>query len=214
MLTLYEPAGHATAALVLAHGAGAGRQSRFMVHVGNAMARRGFVVITFDFPYVVEGRRAPDRAPVLEASWRATLAEVRGRSELSSLRLFIGGKSMGGRMASHIAAQGVDGIDGLVFLGYPLHPPGRPQQRRDAHLVSIREPMLFVQGERDQLGTSDEIRTLLSRLNRHSSLHEIAGGDHSFAVARSSGRSPESVYEEVAGAVETWVIGRVSKRRT
>jgi uncharacterized protein len=210
---MYEPAGHAIAALILAHGAGAGRQSRFMVQAGNAIARRGLLVITFDFPYVVEGRKMPDRAPVLEASWRATLAEVRGRSELSGLGLFIGGKSMGGRMASHVAAQGVHGIDGLVFLGYPLHPPGRPQQRRDAHLLEVREPMLFVQGERDRFGTSEEIRTLLPRLNRQSSLHAIAGADHSFAVARSSGRSPDSVYEEVGGAVEAWVLERKTQKR-
>jgi uncharacterized protein len=207
-LTVYEPAGRPIAALVLAHGAGAGRQSRFMVQVAHAMMQRGLVVITFDFPYVVAGRRVPDKAPVLEGSWRTTLTEVRGRSEISDLPLFIGGKSMGGRMASHVAAQGEAGIDGLVFLGYPLHPPGRPQQRRDAHLFSIREPMLFVQGERDQFGTSEEIRTLLSRLNAQRSLHEIAGADHSFAVARSSGRSAESVCEEIAGVVEAWVLKR------
>jgi uncharacterized protein len=213
-LTLYEPAGPAIAALVLAHGAGAGRQSRFMVHIGTAIARRGVVVITFDFPYVVQGRKVPDRAPVLEASWRATLAEVRGRSELSSLSLFIGGKSMGGRIASHVAAQGDSGVDGLVFLGYPLHPPGRPQQRRDAHLPSIREPMLFVQGERDKLGTSEEIRTLLPRLNPTSSLHEIAGADHSFAVPRSSGRSADSVCDEIAEVVGEWVVEQNAERRT
>ncbi len=183
-----------------------------MVQVANAMAQRGLTVVTFDFPYVVAGRKVPDKAPVLEASWRATLSEVRGRSEVSDLPLFIGGKSMGGRMASHVAAQGEAGIDGLVFLGYPLHPPGRPEQRRDAHLFSIREPMLFVQGERDQFGTSGEIRTVLSRLNGQSSLHEVAGADHSFAVARSVRRSADSVYAEIAGAVEAWV-GEL-KRRT
>ncbi|HET7187009.1 MAG TPA: alpha/beta family hydrolase, partial [Gemmatimonadaceae bacterium] len=133
------------AALVLAHGAGAGQMSRFMVRAAQELASRRLTTATFDFPYITSGRKVPDRAPVLEGAWRAAIDSARGR--FGDLPLFIGGKSMGGRMASHVAAQGEIGpLAGVVFLGYPLHPPGRPEQRRDTHLPAIAAPMLFVQG--------------------------------------------------------------------
>src|SRR5512134_1211142 len=116
------------AALVLAHGAGAGQTSPFMVRFARGMALRGISTATFDFPYIAAGRKVPDRAPVLEQSWREAVEAA--RAEFAGLPLIIGGKSMGGRMASHIASQGCEGLDGLVFLGYPLHPPGQPEKRR------------------------------------------------------------------------------------
>lgn len=143
-------------------------------------------------------RRAPDPAPVLEGRWREAI-EAATRS-FQGLPLFIGGKSMGGRIASQVAAQGVDGIAGLVFLGYPLHPPGKPQQRRDAHLPQIREPMLFVQGTRDAFGTADEIRALVPKLQR-ATLHEVPGGDHSFKV----GKAQEDPIEGILDFVADWV---------
>jgi predicted alpha/beta-hydrolase family hydrolase len=167
------------AALVLAHGAGAGQKSPFMVQFARGMAERGISAATFDFPYITAGRKVPDRAPVLEAAWREALEAA--RAGFAGLRLTIGGKSMGGRIASHIAAQGVAGVDGLVFLGYPLHPPGKPEQRRDAHLPAIKERMLFVQGTRDAFGTAEDIAGLLPSL-QHAELHTVAGGDHSFKV--------------------------------
>src|SRR5829696_2789452 len=170
----------ATAALVVGHGAGAGQTSPFMVRTAEGLAARGISVATFDFPYMTAGRSVPDRAPVLEQAWRDAID--RAREELAGLPLFIGGKSMGGRISSQVAAQGVDGVSGLIFLGYPLHPPGKPEQRRDAHLPEVREPMLFVQGARDAFGTADEIRQLLPRLQR-ATLHEVPGGDHSFKVS-------------------------------
>ena len=156
MLTVY-PGDRAAAGLVLAHGAGAGQQSRFMVEAAQAFASRGITTATFDFPYVTEGRKVPDKAPVLEAAWRAAMAAARAHQAFEGRPLFIGGKSMGGRIASHVAAQdqGQSELQGLVFLGYPLHPPGRPEQRRDKHLPSIQEPMLFVQGTRDLFGTAE-----------------------------------------------------------
>ena len=149
----------ATAALVVGHGAGAGQNSPFMVRTAEGLAARGIAAATFDFPYMTARRSVPDRPPVLEQAWRDAIA--RARTELSGLPLFIGGKSMGGRIASQVASQGVEGVSGLVFLGYPLHPPGKPEQRRDAHLPAIAQPMLFVQGSRDPFGTADEIRELL-----------------------------------------------------
>jgi predicted alpha/beta-hydrolase family hydrolase len=190
------------AALVLAHGAGVGQKSPFMVRFGKGMAERGISAATFDFPYMAAGRSVPDKAPVLEQAWREALAVA--KSEFGALPIVIGGKSMGGRIASHIAAQGCEGIAALVFLGYPLHPPGKPEQRRDAHLPDIEQPMLFVQGTRDAFGTSAEISRLLTSLRR-ATLHEVAGGDHSFKV---SGR--KDVLEDIMDVVARWIGGSVT----
>jgi uncharacterized protein len=199
-LTVY-PADRVFAALVLAHGAGAGQHSPFMVNAARGLAQRGLTTATFDFDYIAQGRRAPDKAPVCEARWRTAIDQA--RRDLSGLPLFIGGKSFGGRMASHVAAQGGAGdLAGVIFLGYPLHPPGRPEQRRDAHLPSIAEPMLFVQGSRDTFGTADEIGKLLPRLQR-ATLHEVPGGDHSFKVPTRAG-SPEAVMAGVLDAISNW----------
>ena len=193
------PAALPKAALVLAHGAGAGQTSPFMTRFAGGMALRGISTATFDFPYMAARRKVPDRAPVLEQSWREALEAA--TAELAGLPLVIGGKSMGGRIASHIAAQSGAGVDGLVFLGYPLHPPGKPEQRRDAHLPAIREPMLFVQGTRDAFGTAAEIAALLPSL-QHAQLHEVDGGDHSFKV---SGRKGD-VLEGIMDAVAAWIV--------
>jgi predicted alpha/beta-hydrolase family hydrolase len=188
------------AALILAHGAGAGQTSPFMVQFARGMALRDINAATFDFPYTAAGRKVPDRAPVLEQSWRDALEAA--KVAFAGLPLVIGGKSMGGRMASHIAAQGCEGIDGLVFLGYPLHPPGQPAKRRDAHLPAIRERMLFVQGSRDAFGSSAEIAALLPSLQR-ATLHEVAGGDHSFKVPGRKG----DVLEQIMDVVAEWLAG-------
>ena len=205
MLSVY-PSDRAIAALVLGHGAGSGQHSGFMVEAGRQLSARAIVVATFDFPYIAAGRKSPDKAPVLEEAWRAAIAEARADNAFRSLPLFIGGKSMGGRIASHVAAQGVEGVSGLVFLGYPLHPPGRPQQRRDAHLPSIAQPMLFVQGSRDEFGTAGEIRELLPRLNPHAQLFEVADGDHSFKVrVKTTGKKQDAVFTEIFDRVETFI---------
>lgn len=206
LLTVF-PAGDARAAVVLAHGAGAGQRSPFMVRAARGFAARGIPAATFDFDYMRERRRAPDRAPVLEAAWRAAIGEARHR--LGSLPLFLGGKSMGGRIASHVASQGGAGpLAGLVFFGYPLHPPGKPLQRRDAHLPAITEPMLFIQGERDPFGTGDEIRALLPSLRR-ATLHEVAGGDHSLK-APARGRGPADPVEVALDTAVSWMLDALS----
>jgi predicted alpha/beta-hydrolase family hydrolase len=206
-VTVY-PSDRATAGLVLAHGAGGGQQSSFIVRAARELADRGVTVATFDFPYITQGRSVPDKGPVLEAHWRTVVDEIRPRREFARLPLFLGGKSMGGRIASQVAAAGIDGIAGLVFFGYPLHPPGRPEQRRDAHLPAIREPMLFIQGTRDQFGGSAEIRALLPRLQR-AELVEIADGDHSFKTRmKVTGRKPDAalvdVFEAAAAFITRW----------
>ncbi|HEX6464294.1 MAG TPA: alpha/beta family hydrolase [Vicinamibacterales bacterium] len=208
-LSVY-PSDRAFAGLVLAHGAGGGQRSQFMVLAAREMAQRGVTIATFDFPYVVDGRKVPDKAPVLEESWRGALAAARAHPAFAGLPLSIGGKSMGGRIASHLAASHPEGIRGLVCFGYPLHPPGRSDQRRDSHLPEIREPMLFIQGTRDPFGTADDIRALLPRLNPHASVHEVTDGDHSFKVrVTTAGRSQDAVFAEIFDAAAAF-LQRVS----
>jgi uncharacterized protein len=197
MLTVY-PSDRAVSGLVLAHGAGGGQKSRFMIDASRAMASRGITTATFDFPYMAAGRSVPDKAPVLEQSWRDAIAAARAHEAFAGLPLFIGGKSMGGRISSQVAAQQLDGIAGLIFLGYPLHPPGRPEQRRDAHLPAICEPMLFVQGTRDQFGTADDIGALIPKLSPRTELFAVADGDHSFKVrVKVTGRKQDAVFDEI-----------------
>jgi len=204
MVTVY-PSDHAVAALVLAHGAGGGQSSSFMVRAAREMTARGITVATFDFPYITAGRSVPDKAPVLEAHWRAVLADARGRAEFRRVPIYIGGKSMGGRIASQVAAAGVDDVSGLIFFGYPLHPPGRPEQRRDAHLPAIGIPMLFIQGSRDEFGTSAEIRGLLPQLHA-AELTEIADGDHSFKTRQKiTGRKPDAAMVDVFDAAAAFI---------
>jgi uncharacterized protein len=211
MITVYpsDRAASGPGGLVLAHGAGGGQSSSFMVRAANELTGRGITVATFDFPYMAAGRSAPDKPAVLEAHWRAVIEEARSRAEFRGLRLFIGGKSMGGRIASQVAAAGVDGLAGLVFFGYPLHPPGRPQQRRDAHLPAIREPMLFIQGSRDEFGTSAEIRELLPRLHAGTEIFEVADGDHSFKTRQKvTGRKPDAALVDVFDAAAAFISRR------
>jgi len=197
--------GSATAALVVGHGAGAGQNSPFMVRTAEVLAGRGIATATFDFPYMTARKSVPDRPPVLEQAWRDAIAQA--GAELGGLPLFIGGKSMGGRISSQVAAQGVEGVSGLVFLGYPLHPPGRPEQRRDAHLPAIKEPMLFVQGTRDAFGTADEIRQLLPKL-QDATLHEVSGGDHSFKVSGKGAPKADAVLNTILDVVAGWIFDK------
>jgi predicted alpha/beta-hydrolase family hydrolase len=202
MLSVY-PSDRAVAALVLAHGAGGGQRSKFMLEAAAEFAARSITVATFDFPYMTAGRSVPDKGPVLEAHWLRMIDEAASQPQLAGLPIYIGGKSMGGRIASQVAAQGADGISGLVYLGYPLHPPGRPEQRRDRHLPAIREPMLFVQGSRDLFGTAEEIREVLPRLNPRAQLFEVPDGDHSFKIRVSIAGKPQ-------GVVMTEIFDRVA----
>ena len=196
----YPASGAAAALLVLAHGAGASQRHPFMVTVAQGLAARGIDVLTFDFPYMQQRRKVPDKAPVLEQAFREAVAAAR---EWSGARpLFVGGKSMGGRMATHLAAQGLDGLTGVVALGYPLHPPGKPEQLRIAHLPDIKVPVLIVQGERDTFGTPDELRPHVDAMPAPVTLHVVASGDHSLGVR---GKPKEQVYDEVLGVTAFWM---------
>lgn len=206
-LTWYD-AQRPIATLVLAHGAGAGQKSAWMVKAARALSERDITVATFDFPYMTAGKSVPDKAPVLEAAWREALEMAGSKDPACKRSLFIGGKSMGGRIATHIAAQGVGGIAGLVLLGYPLHPPGQPHKRRDAHLPQIQEAVLFVQGAADTFGTKAEIRALLPTM-QNATLHVIEGGDHSFRV-KGGAAKVTAAFDEAIGAVELWIKQRAS----
>jgi predicted alpha/beta-hydrolase family hydrolase len=188
--------------LILGHGAGAGQGSSFMVSFASALSGRGIDTVTFDFLYMAQGRRLPDPKDKLEACYRAVIAEVARRTPG---KLAIGGKSMGGRIASQVAAGDARDVAGLVLLGYPLHPPGKPEQLRDKHLAAIKAPMLFVQGARDTFGTPDELRPILGKLKAPAELFEVAGGDHSFKVLKRAGFSQEATYEMVLERIEHWL---------
>jgi len=202
---VYAVEGVPTAALVLAHGAGAPQSHPWMVAMAEAIATRGIEVVTFNFLYTEAKRRVPDRPPVLEATWRSAIEAVRALSD--GRRLFIGGKSMGGRMATQVAAQeGVD-VAGLVLLGYPLHPPGKPQQPRTAHLPRVRAPMLFVQGSRDPFGGPEELAPHLVGLAPGTRLFAVEGGDHSLVRPKRSGESPAATKARVAEAIARFIGG-------
>lgn len=187
--------------LILAHGAGAGMDHPFMAEVAEMLADE-IDVVRFNFHYLEAGKKAPDRQPVLEETFRLVVDHV--RSELRPHRLILGGKSMGGRIASHITASGT-ACQGLVFLGYPLHPPGRPDRLRDEHLYEIAVPMLFVEGTRDPFCPLETLERVRARLDGASELVVIDDGDHSFRVRKSSGRSNDEALSEVVGRVKDWV---------
>lgn len=193
------PAPSPAATLVLAHGAGVGENHPWMTRVASTLAERGITVCTFNFPYMEARRRAPDRAPVLEEAFVAIWTET---ARLSSGPLFAGGKSMGGRIATQVAARGA--LDpapaGIVCFGYPLHPPGKPAERRDKHLPQIVVPLLFLSGTRDPFGSPDELRALAETLPT-ASLRLFEGGDHSIQGPRRTG-APDLVARAIDVAAE------------
>jgi predicted alpha/beta-hydrolase family hydrolase len=190
--------------LILGHGAGAGQSSGFMVSFATALAARGIETVTFNFSYMEQKRRLPDSKDKLEACYRAVIETVAHRKGARG-RLAIGGKSMGGRIASQVAAAGAPEVAGLVLLGYPLHPPGKKDQLRDKHLPQIKVPMLFVQGARDAFGTPAELQPILEKLKVAAELYEIAGGDHSFKVLKSAGVPQEDVYNAIQDRIDQWL---------
>lgn len=199
------------AALILAHGAGAGQQHPFMVRFAHALSALHIDIVTFNFLYTEQRRRLPDRGPALEACYRRVVAVARERVNSAQDSLFIGGKSMGGRIATQIAAADAAlPIRGLVLIGYPLHPPGRPEQRRDRHLPSVARPMLFVQGSRDAFGTPAELEPVLRALTPPPGLHVVHGGDHSFTLPKRDASRQSAELDDVQRVIAEW-IGRVSR---
>jgi predicted alpha/beta-hydrolase family hydrolase len=174
------------------------------------LAARGFDVMTFNFVYMEQGRSVPDQKHKLEGCFERVIETALKHKKLKHNRVVIGGKSMGGRIASQVMA-GEDretfasDVIGLVFLGYPLHPPGQSTKLRVEHLEHIKKPMLFVQGTRDALGSPDEIRPWIKNLRPAPKIHEIEGGDHSFKAPKKFGLSPDQIFEGSMDEIDRWI---------
>jgi uncharacterized protein len=199
----------AVAMLVVGHGAGSPMTAPLLAGFCEAIADLGVATLRFDFPYMREGRRAPDRAPVLIEAYRDAFAEAQERAH--GLPVLAGGRSMGGRMASMAVAEGMPAA-GLVFLAYPLHPPGRPEKIRDAHLYDITVPMLFVQGTRDVFAQPDLLADVLERIGARAELVTMEGGDHGFKVAGGQ-RDPRRIGQSLAAPAAAFVRRVVAVRR-
>jgi uncharacterized protein len=200
-------------ALILGHGAGAGQTSSFIVDFASGLAARGIETITFNFLYSEQSRRIPDPNDKLEACWRAVIGAVRERMIADRVAVAIGGKSMGGRIASQVAAAGIGDLVGLVFLGYPLHPPGRPNRLRTQHLPDVKAPMLFVQGSRDTFGTPDELRPIVTALDPAADVYVVEGGDHSFKVRKGAGVTQQEIHDAIQDHIAAWLRERAAIRK-
>jgi len=194
---------------VFAHGAGAGMNHPFMEHAARVLGEHAIATYRYEFPYMRAGRSRPDSPAVAEAAVReAVIAAARSTP---GLPLLAGGKSFGGRMTSQAQAkEPLPGVRGLVFLGFPLHAPGRPGTERAEHLSSVRVPMLFLQGTRDEFATLELLRGVIDRLGSRATLHLIEEGDHSFKVPKRTGKTEHDVMEELARTIENWAARVVS----
>ena len=201
---LLELPAEARALLVLAHGAGAGMAHPFMTAVASGLAARGVATLRYQFPYMERGAKRPDPPAVAQAAVRAAVEQAARLAP--GLPLFAGGKSFGGRMSSQAqAASPLPGVRGLAFLGFPLHPPGKPSDERARHCFEVKIPMLFLQGSRDDFADFSLIEPLVERLGSRALLRLFADADHSFHVPKRSGRSDTEVRDELLGALAGWM---------
>ena len=200
----------ARACYVLAHGAGAGMAHPFMANVAQGLAARGIATLRYQFPYMERGSKRPDVPRVAQAAVRAAVAEAARR--LPESALFAGGKSFGGRMSSQAqAAAPLPGVRGLVFLGFPLHPAGKPSDERAAHLSDVAVPMMFLQGTRDELAQRELLQPLVERLGARATLRLFDDADHSFHVPARSGRKDAEVLGDVLDALAGWIDSVMSR---
>lgn len=224
LLYLARKANRMGVTLLLGHGAGGNQLAGFMRLFAGGLATRGLDTATFNFLYSEHGRGSPDPPAKLESCYRAVMEELATHKKLRGNRLVVGGKSMGGRIGSQVIGQaarlsetnqkpaikaagksGQPAVDGLVFLGYPLHPPGRPEQLRDQHLKAIQAPMLFLQGTRDSFGSAEEFRAVIKKHKLPATLYLIEGGDHSFKVNKGAGVPQPQVYESAMDEIVNWL---------
>ena len=200
---LIHPA-KARACFVFAHGAGAGMTYSFMEAAAQGLAERGVASLRYQFPYMEKGSKRPDPSAIAHAAVRAAVAEAARRC--AGLRLIAGGKSFGGRMTSQAQALApLDGVDGLAFFGFPLHPAGKPSDDRAEHLAGIEIPMLFLQGTSDKLAELRLLEPVVRKLGRRATLHRVEGADHSFHVPARSGRNDREVLDEILDAFARWI---------
>jgi len=212
IVTNYEYLGatrDADRSVLLAHGAGAGMDAPALVAVSQALADAGIPSLRFDYPYRAAGRRAPDRPPVLEQATREAVGELARRTGLPTERLVLGGRSMGGRFCSMVVADEVDPVAalGLLPLGYPLHPAGKPERRRDEHFPRIPCPVLFVSGTRDALAPQAELTAAARSIPGAVTFHWLESADHGFRPLKASGLTAQDVLGDVAETCVTWVRG-------
>jgi predicted alpha/beta-hydrolase family hydrolase len=191
---------------VLAHGAGAGMRHPFLESITQRLADRSVATLRYQFPYMERRASRPDPPAVAAATVRAAVAEA--ARVAPGLPLVAGGKSFGGRMTSTAQAEEpLPGLQGLVFLGFPLHPPGRPGDKRAEHLAQVRIPMLFLQGDRDEFADLKLLKPVVKRLGAGATLHLVEGGDHSFHVLKRSGKTDADVMGELSEAIVAWTSG-------
>lgn len=188
---------------VLAHGAGAGMRHHFLAQAADVFAGRGIATYRYEFPYMQTGKSRPDSPGVAEAAVRKAVAAAAHAAP--GLPLLAGGKSFGGRMTSQAQAKDpLSGVRGLVFLGFPLHAPGRPGIERAEHLSAVQIPMLFLQGTRDEFAQLDLLQGVVSRLGNRATLHLVEEGDHSFKVPKRTGKTESDVMEDLAATIQQW----------
>jgi len=185
-------------AIILAHGAGQGMHSPFMTYFHTEFANRGYLSVRFNFDYMDAKRHMPDPQPKLQARYRSVVAEV--VAEYKPSRVIIGGKSMGGRVASYIAGD-TPGVGGLVFLGYPLHPPGKTDQLRDEHLYALKLPMLFLSGTKDTFARRDLLEDVARKIGKRATLVWVEGGDHSLKRKKNDSESLQIAAE----TIDRWI---------
>jgi uncharacterized protein len=191
--------------LVLAHGAGAGMSHPFMENLAGVLGENGVATLRYQFPYIEYRRRRPDPPPILHATVAAAVEAARHLAP--DLPLLAGGKSMGGRMTSQAAAESMlKGIRGIVFFGFPLHPPNRPGTTRAEHLAQVKLPMLFLQGTRDEFAPMHRLQPICDRLSAYARLYTIDGADHGFHVLKRSGRTDADVLRELAETTASWTF--------
>ena len=198
----------AHACYVFGHGAGVGMTHKFMFAAAEGLAERGIAVLRYNFPYRERGEKRPDSPKVAQAAVRAAVAEA--ARAMPGVPLFAGGKSYGGRMTSQAQADSpLEGVRGLVFFGFPLHPAKAPSDERAAHLSDVKIPMLFLQGTRDDLADLALLKPLVAKLGKHATLHIVEGGDHSFNVLKSFARTPAEVMTDLLDTTAKWITALV-----
>lgn len=200
---LWLDPGGAVAALVLAHGAGGGMRQRFLENAARGLADRGIATLRYQFPYMEAGRGRPDTPAIATAAVRAAVASA--ETLAGGLPIFAGGKSFGGRMTSTAEAETpLPGVRGIIFFGFPLHPPGKPSTQRAEHLAAISRPMLFLQGSRDSFADLELLRPVIDGLTPRATLALFEGADHSFHVNKASGTTDSKVLHAVLDRVRDW----------
>ena len=191
-------------AVILAHGAANDMMSPIISSTHEKLAEKGYLCLKFNFPYGELGKTNPDPVDVLKKTYLAAVQLVAQHPKYAPRSLYLGGKSLGGRIASILVAEGTK-ADGLIFLGFPLHPPGKPDKKRDDLLNKVDRPMLFIEGTNDPLCNLDRLQEVLNSLSSKTSIHEIEGGDHSFKVPKSAGRQMEEIYTEISKSICEWL---------